>query len=75
MKYGAKYASLGKEDDPYTIALPRALEIIAAKKETDANRNIKVFEEVGISVLNGRYGPYVTDGKKNAKAEDQDPPR
>lgn len=74
VKYGAKYASLGKEDDPYTIALPRALEIIAAKKETDANRNIKVFEEVGISVLNGRYGPYVTDGKKNAKVpKDQDP--
>ncbi|MEJ2059872.1 MAG: DNA topoisomerase I [Gammaproteobacteria bacterium] len=66
VKYGSKYASL-KEDDPYTIELPRALEVIAAKKEADANKIIRVFEDEGIQILNGRYGPYITDGSKNAR--------
>ena len=56
-----------KEDDPYTVTLERALELIAEKKKADAEKQIKIFEDEGISVLNGRYGPYVTDGKKNAK--------
>ena len=66
VKYGTKYASI-KEDDPFTLTLERALEIVAAKQKADAERNIQVFEEEGISVLDGRFGPYVTDGKKNAK--------
>ena len=66
VKYGAKYASI-KEDDPFTLTLERALEIVAAKEKADAQRNILVFEDAGISVLDGRFGPYVTDGKKNAK--------
>lgn len=73
VKYGSKYASM-KEDDPYTIELDRALEIVRAKKELDANRIIQDFEEEGIQVLNGRYGPYVTNGEKNAKVpKDSDP--
>jgi DNA topoisomerase-1 len=66
VKYGSKYVSL-KEDDPYTIELPRALELIAQKKHDDANRTIADFGEDNIKVLRGRYGPYITDGKKNAK--------
>jgi DNA topoisomerase-1 len=66
VKYGAKYASI-KEDDPFTLTLERALEIVAAKEKADAERRIQVFEDEGISVLDGRFGPYVTDGKKNAK--------
>jgi len=66
IKYGAKYVSL-KEDDPYTVSLERALELIRLKQEADANRIIAEFTEAGVQVLNGRYGPYVTDGKKNAK--------
>ena len=66
VKYGSKYVSL-KEDDPYTITHERALEVIRLKKEADANRIIADFVADGIQVLNGRYGPYVTDGKKNAK--------
>ena len=66
MKYGSKYVSI-KGEDPYTIELDLALEFIAKKKEEDANKYIKEFEAEGIQVLNGRYGPYITDGNKNAK--------
>jgi DNA topoisomerase-1 len=73
VRYGGKFASL-KEDDPYTIDLERALEVIAEKKLADANRLIQDFPEQGIQVLNGRYGPYVTNGKKNAKIpKDREP--
>ncbi|HVO44769.1 MAG TPA: DNA topoisomerase I [Steroidobacteraceae bacterium] len=73
VKYGSKYVSL-KEDDPYTVTLERALEVIRLKQEADANRIIAQFPEAGIQVLNGRYGPYVTDGKKNAKIpKERDP--
>jgi DNA topoisomerase-1 len=66
VRYGSKFASL-KEDDPYKITLERALEVIAAKKLADANRLILDFPEQGIQVLNGRYGPYITNKAKNAK--------
>ncbi len=73
VKAGKLYASLGKEDDPYTVELPRALELIEIKKLAEQNRYITQFE-VGVSVQNGRYGPYITDGKKNAKIpKDRDP--
>ena len=73
VKYGSKYVSL-KEDDPYTITHERALEVIRLKIEADANRIITDFGSDGIQVLNGRYGPYVTDGKKNAKIpKDREP--
>jgi DNA topoisomerase-1 len=73
VKYGSKYVSL-KEDDPYDITLERSLEVIRAKQEADANRIISDFGERGVKVLNGRYGPYVTDGTKNAKIpKDREP--
>ncbi len=74
VKYGSKYVSL-KEDDPYEVSLERALEVIRLKKEADANRTIKDFGVDGLQVLNGRYGPYVTDGKKNAKIPKDREPR
>ncbi len=69
VKYDAKYASIKEdEDDPYTITRERALEIIAEKKEADANKVIKAFDEdPEIQIHNGRWGPYITDGNKNAK--------
>ena len=75
VQYGAKkYASLKKEDDPYKITLERALEIIREKQTIEANRIIKEFGDAGVQVLNGRYGPYITDGKKNGKIpKDRDP--
>ncbi len=73
VRYGDKYVSI-KEDDPYTIELPRALEIIEAKSLEDANRIILDFEEQGIQVLNGRYGPYITNKEKNARVpKDREP--
>ncbi len=66
VKYGTKFASI-KEDDPFTLTLERAIEIVEAKKKADAERSILQFPEAGISVLDGRFGPYATDGKKNAK--------
>jgi DNA topoisomerase-1 len=74
IKYGAKYVSLKPPDDPYTVDLPRALEVIRLKKEADANRIIIDFGVDNIQVLNGRYGPYITDGKRNARIpKDTDP--
>jgi DNA topoisomerase-1 len=74
IKYGAKYVSLKPPDDPYTVTLDRALEVIRLKKEADANRIIQDFGVDNIQVLNGRYGPYITDGKRNARIpKDTDP--
>jgi DNA topoisomerase-1 len=73
VRYGDKYVSI-KDDDPYTIELPRALELIEEKKIADANRIILDFEDQGIQVLNGRYGPYITDKTKNARVpKDREP--
>ncbi|MDJ0909260.1 MAG: DNA topoisomerase I [Woeseiaceae bacterium] len=74
VRYGDKYVSIRGDDDPYTIELPRALELIEQKKIEDANRIIQDFEDEGIQVLNGRYGPYITDKTKNARVpKDREP--
>ncbi len=74
VKHGTQYASLQAEDDPYTIELARALELLRAKAEAAANRIIHDFGN-GIQVLNGRYGPYITDGDKNARIPKDREPR
>ncbi len=59
--------------DPHEITLDEALQLYADKLKSEAEKNISDFGD-GIKVLNGRYGPYVTDGKKNAKiAKGTDP--
>ncbi len=75
VRYGDKYVSIRGDDDPYTIELPRALELIEEKKIADANRIILDFEDEGIQVLNGRYGPYITNKKKNARVPKDREPR
>ena len=67
VRFGPKFASIGPDDDPYQIGLERALSIIDVKKKADAERHIKSFEGTEVQILNGRYGPYVTDRKKNAR--------
>ncbi|KRG47723.1 DNA topoisomerase I [Stenotrophomonas panacihumi] len=71
---GSTYASLKKEDDPYTIDLARAIFLIEEKEEIARNRIIKEFDGSEIQVLNGRFGPYLSDGKLNGKIpKDREP--
>jgi len=73
-KRGSVYASLKKEDDPYTIDLERAVFLIEEKEEIARNRIIKEWADSEIQVLNGRFGPYISDGKLNGKIpKDREP--
>jgi len=72
IRYGNKFVSL-KDDDPHTVTLSHALELIAAKKQADLDRILKTFEGSEVQILKGRWGPFITDGKKNARiAKDRD---
>ncbi|WP_125075769.1 DNA topoisomerase I [Pseudoxanthomonas sp. SGT-18] len=74
VKRGSTYASLKKEDDPYKIDLARAVFLIEEKEEIARNRIIKEFPGSDIQVLNGRFGPYISDGKLNGKIpKDREP--
>ena len=68
IRYGKRYVSLPKEEDPLTVTLERALELIAAKKEADSQKYIKEIKngDETLQILNGRFGPYVTNGSINA---------
>ena len=66
--HNKKFVSIPKPEDPYTITPERAVELIKAKREADANKTIKLFDEnPDIQILNGRFGPYIKAGKKNVK--------
>ncbi|WKN30463.1 type I DNA topoisomerase [Porifericola rhodea] len=69
------FASLPKEDDPLSVDLERATELILAKRKAEAEKYIKVFDEnEDVQVLKGRYGPYIKVGKKNVKIpKDKEP--
>jgi DNA topoisomerase I len=72
VQVGKTYASI-KGMDPHTITEAEAREAIEAKLKQAAEREIQIFKS-GIKVLNGPFGPYITDGKKNAKIpKDEDP--
>ena len=60
-----KYTSLPKDEDPMTITLETAIKLVDEKRQVDAQKHIKIFEEDSkLEVLNGRYGPYLAyDGK------------
>ncbi|HCM53421.1 MAG TPA: DNA topoisomerase I, partial [Candidatus Magasanikbacteria bacterium] len=74
IQIGKVYVSL-KDDDPYTVTLERAKEVVAADKEKKAKALIKAFDaEERIEIREGRYGPYIKAGKINAKIpKDTDP--
>ena len=73
-KRGSVYASLKKEDDPYTIELDRAVALIEEKEEIARNRIIKQWDGSDIQVLNGRFGPYISNGQLNGKIpKDREP--
>jgi DNA topoisomerase-1 len=71
---GSTYASLKKEDDPHTIDFARAVFLIEEKEEIARNRIIKEWDGHDVQVLNGRFGPYLSDGKLNGKIpKDREP--
>lgn len=69
VRHDSKFISLEKNvDDPYSIELTRAIELIEGKREKDQNALIKVFDEnPDIKILNGRWGPYIAFKKNNYK--------
>jgi len=68
VRHDGKFASLKPEQDPLTITEDEAVQLILEKREQDANKYIKTFDEdPEVFVLNGRYGPYIKFGKKNVK--------
>ena len=72
IQVGKLFVSI-KPEDPHTITLETARELYAAKLQVEAEKNIADFGD-GVKVLNGRFGPYITDGGKNAKVpKDTDP--
>jgi DNA topoisomerase-1 len=79
VKYGSTFVSIRKElqnqgVDAYNVDLQQALTLIAEKKAFEANKYIKTFTDSDVQVLNGRFGPYITDGEKNAKIpKDREP--
>ncbi len=68
IRHKSAFYSLAKTDDPASIDQERAVEIIEEKRKKESERLIKVFtEDETIQVLNGRYGPYIAQGKTNYK--------
>ncbi|HWY24849.1 MAG TPA: DNA topoisomerase I [Nevskia sp.] len=65
-RYGDLFVSLKKDDDPYTVELPRVIELIEAKQAALEAATIRIFENTGIRIVKGRFGPYITDGKRRA---------
>jgi len=74
VKHGDDYRSLGADDDLFTVGLERALALFAEPKKSGRRQMTKrVIRQIdatdggkALQVLEGRYGPYVTDGETNA---------
>lgn len=68
VKHQNKFVSIPKGEDPMSLELERAIELIEAKRKADAERFIKGFDEdPEVQILKGRWGPYIKAGKKNVK--------
>ncbi len=68
IRHDSSFYSLGKDQDPLGITEEEAIQLIKDKREADAKKHIKSFDEnPEIQVLNGRWGPYIKMGKKNYK--------
>lgn len=75
LRHNNKFVSLPKEDDPLSVNIDRAIELILEKRKRDAEKYIKTFEEdENTMILKGRWGPYIKMGKKNIKIpKDKEP--
>jgi len=68
LSHNAKFISLGKSDDPFSVTIERAIELIEAKREKERNAIVKSFEqEPDLKILNGRWGAYIAFRKNNYK--------
>ncbi len=69
VRHDNKFASLKKDvDDPFTIELDRAIQLIKEKRERDSKKELRTFnEDPQLKILNGRWGPYIKQGKNNFK--------
>ena len=68
IRHDNAFYSLQKDQDPLFITEEEAIQLIQAKREADANKHIKSFDEnTEIQILNGRWGPYIKFGKNNFK--------
>ncbi|HEU0266093.1 MAG TPA: type I DNA topoisomerase [Candidatus Saccharimonadaceae bacterium] len=73
IQVGKLFVSI-KPEDPHDISLEKARELYLEKLRKEAEKYIATFDD-GIQILNGRYGPYITDGKKNVKVPKDDDPK
>ena len=66
--HNKKFVSIPKDEDPMSVSLERAVELIEAKRESEAKSHLKQFdEEPGLEVRSGRFGPYIAFNGKNYK--------
>jgi DNA topoisomerase-1 len=74
VRFGKTYANIPKGEDPATVTLERGIELVEAKLAGARQNILKAFEGSAIQVLAGRYGPYITDGSKNANVPKEKQP-
>ena len=76
VRHDNAFVSIPKGTDPMEVSLEEAIELIKAKRELVENKVIKTFdEEPGLQILSGRYGPYISYGKKNYKIPENIEPK
>ncbi|MBK6829699.1 MAG: type I DNA topoisomerase [Flavobacteriales bacterium] len=66
VKYQKTYANIPKGEEPSAVTFERGVELIEAKLAGARQNILKEFSGSAIQILDGRYGPYITDGSKNA---------
>jgi DNA topoisomerase-1 len=67
VKFGKTYANIPKSEDPASVTFDRAVELIEAKLAGVRQNILKAFEGTTVEIIDGRYGPYLSDGSKIAK--------
>ena len=67
VRYGKNFVSLKKDDDPFTLELPRAIELVEQKAAAIEAATMRKFGDTGIRIVKGKFGPYITDGTRKAR--------
>jgi DNA topoisomerase-1 len=67
VRYGKNFVSLKKDDDPFTLELPRAIELVEQKAAAIEAATMRIFGDTGIRIVKGKFGPYITDGTRKAR--------